>query len=62
MSTRSVKSYAKINISLRVVKKREDGYHELDSVMVPIELHDSIIISTLKNSGDNFVTIDDFSN
>ena len=44
MSTRSVKSYAKINISLRVVKKREDGYHELDSVMVPIELHDSIII------------------
>ena len=62
MSTRSVKSYAKINISLRVVKKREDGYHELDSVMVPIELHDSIIISTLKNSGDNFVTVDDFSN
>lgn len=62
MSTKSIKSYAKINISLRVVKKREDGYHELDSVMVPIELHDSIIISTLKNSGDNFVTIDDFSN
>lgn len=62
MSTRSLKSYAKINISLRVVKKREDGYHELDSVMVPIELHDSIIISTLKNSGDNFVTVDDFSN
>ena len=62
MSTRSVKSYAKINISLRIVSKREDGYHELDSVMVPIELHDSIIISTLKNSGDNFVTVDDFSN
>lgn len=62
MSTRSVKSYAKINISLRVVKKREDGYHELDSVMLPIELHDSIIISTLKNSSDNFVTVDDFSN
>ena len=62
MSTKSIKSYAKINISLRVVKKREDGYHELDSVMVPIELHDSIIISTLKNSGDNFVTVDDFSN
>ena len=62
MSTKSVKSFAKINISLRVVSKREDGYHELDSVMVPIELHDSIIISTLKNSDDNFVTVDDFSN
>ena len=62
MPTRSVKSFAKINISLRVVSKREDGYHELDSLMLPIELHDSIIISTLQNSYDNFVTVDDFSN
>ena len=62
MATKSIKSFAKINISLRVVSKRPDGYHELDSVMVPIELRDSIIISTLKNSGDNFVTVDDFSN
>ena len=62
MATKSIKSYAKINISLRVVSKRPDGYHELDSIMVPIELHDSIIISTLKNSGDNFITVDDFSN
>ena len=62
MATKSVKSYAKINISLRVVSKRKDGYHELDSLMLPIELHDSIIISTLKESLDNFVTVDDFSN
>ena len=62
MAIKSVKSFAKINISLRVVSKRPDGYHELDSVMVPIELHDSIIISKLQNSGDNFVTVDDFSN
>ena len=62
MSTKSVKSFAKINVSLRVVSKRSDGYHELDSLMLPIELHDSIIISTLKNSYDNFVTVDDFSN
>ena len=59
---KSVKSFAKINISLDVVKKREDGYHELDSIMLPIELHDSIIIEKLKTSGDNFVTVDDFSN
>ena len=60
--TKSVRSFAKINISLDIVRKREDGYHELDSVMLPIELHDSIIIETLKSSGDNFVTVDDFSN
>ena len=59
---KSVKSYAKINISLDVVRKREDGYHELDSIMLPIELHDSLIIETLKKSEDNFVTVDDFSN
>ena len=59
---KSIKSYAKINISLDVVRKREDGYHELDSIMLPIELHDSIIIETLKRSEDNFVTVDDFSN
>ena len=58
---RSVKSYAKINLALNVVSKRSDGYHELDGIMLPIELHDSIIISKLRND-DNFVTVDDFSN
>ena len=59
---KSIKSYAKINLSLFIKSKREDGYHELDSLMVPIELHDSIIISFLSNRNDNFVTVDDFSN
>lgn len=58
---KSVKSYAKINISLNVLNKRSDGYHELDSVMVPIELHDTLLISYLERK-DNFVTVDDFSN
>lgn len=56
-----LKSYAKINICLNVVNKREDGYHELDMIMLPLELHDSILFSELKNASDNFVTIDDFS-
>ena len=60
---KSIKSYAKINLSLNIVGKRSDGYHMLDMVMVPIELHDSIIISSLgKRIADNFVTVDDFSN
>ena len=58
---RNIKSYAKINISLNIKGKREDGYHELDSLMVPIELHDSIVISSLVGKEDNFVTVDDFS-
>lgn len=63
MNQISVKSYAKINISLAIKEKRADGYHILDSIMVPIELHDSILISKLPlGVSDNFVTVDDFSN
>ncbi len=56
-----LKSYAKINICLNVVGKREDGYHELDMVMLPLELHDSIMFKELVNAKDHFVTIDDYS-
>ena len=62
MGTTVIKSYAKINICLNVTGKRDNGYHELDMVMLPIELHDSILISKEKsNAKDNFITIDDFA-
>lgn len=38
------RAYAKINLSLDVVGKREDGYHELNMVMVPLEFYDVIDI------------------
>ncbi len=60
MKNLHIRSFAKINISLNITKKREDGFHELDSVMLPISLHDSLVISKL-NGPDNFVTVDDFS-
>lgn len=60
MIEKSFKSYAKINISLNIKEHRSDGYHELDSVMVPIELHDSLLISDLISAHDHFITVDDF--
>ena len=57
-----VQSYAKINVCLDITGRREDGYHLLDMVMLPISLHDSLIVSKLNKSTDNFVTVDDFSN
>ena len=36
------KAYAKVNLSLDVLGKREDCYHDLNSVMVQIELFDSL--------------------
>ena len=61
MRNYSVKSYAKINVGLDVVENRADGYHELDMVMIPIQLHDSLLIKELKNKPDNYVTMDDYS-
>ncbi|WKZ66551.1 MAG: 4-(cytidine 5'-diphospho)-2-C-methyl-D-erythritol kinase [Flavobacteriales bacterium] len=33
---------AKINLGLNVVRKRDDGYHEIETVIVPIPLHDAL--------------------
>ena len=38
----SLNSNGKINIGLNVTGRREDGYHLLDMVMVPISLSDTM--------------------
>lgn len=42
-----IKAYAKINIALDVVGKREDGYHLLRMIMQTIDLYDTIIIDKI---------------
>lgn len=42
-------SPAKINIGLEVGPRREDGYHEIASLMVPLKLSDKIKVSTTKS-------------
>ncbi|MCH5180593.1 MAG: 4-(cytidine 5'-diphospho)-2-C-methyl-D-erythritol kinase [Erysipelotrichales bacterium] len=56
-----IKAHAKINLAINVVGKKEDGYHDLDMVMVPVELHDSIHIEVLPSNFETYVTCDDFS-
>lgn len=53
-----VKAYAKINVYLDVLSKRDDGYHELEMVMLPLELHDVIEIESLIGLRDSYVTCD----
>ena len=40
-----VRAHAKINLYLDVVGKREDGYHNLETIFHSIGLHDDVIIS-----------------
>lgn len=41
------KSYAKINLTLDVIEKRKDGYHNIDGIMQMIDLYDEVEV---KNS------------
>ena len=45
-----VKAPAKINLYLDVLGKREDGYHNLNMVMLPLELHDTIDFEHVPNA------------
>lgn len=55
MSSAAVLSPAKINLLLKVLRKREDGYHEIFSVMQPVTLYDNITIEAEDGEG---ITID----
>lgn len=43
------RAYAKINLTLDVIGKRTDGYHEVDMVMQSIDLSDQIWLEELSN-------------
>ena len=61
MKTFLVRSPAKINICLNVVGKQPDGYHQLDMVILPLAMHDSMLFTEIRKNEDNFVTVDDYS-
>ncbi len=37
-------AHAKLNAFLRVLGRREDGFHEIQTAILPIELHDDVIV------------------
>ncbi len=53
------KSFAKINLSLKVTGVREDGYHLLEMVNLPITLHDIIILERLPKNVGTYIVCDD---
>ena len=44
MTARSERAPAKLNLGLRIVGRRSDGYHLLESLFVPLDLEDRIVV------------------
>jgi 4-diphosphocytidyl-2-C-methyl-D-erythritol kinase len=42
-----LRAYAKLNLSLKVIGKRPDGYHDIDSLMQSVSLHDEIDLKVI---------------
>ena len=45
---------AKINLGLHVIRKRDDGFHDIETVFFPIQMHDSLEI--LVKPGETSIT------
>lgn len=47
MDQLALKAYAKINLSLKVLDKRPDGFHDIDSIMQSVSLHDVVTLKKI---------------
>jgi 4-diphosphocytidyl-2-C-methyl-D-erythritol kinase len=56
MDTIKLKAYAKINLGLDVVRKREDGYHEVRMIMQTINLYDKLTITKSNDTSIQLTT------
>jgi 4-diphosphocytidyl-2-C-methyl-D-erythritol kinase len=52
-----IKSYSKINLFLRVLKKNSNGLHDIQSTVILLNLHDQINIKSINKNQDeiNFI-------
>jgi 4-diphosphocytidyl-2-C-methyl-D-erythritol kinase len=47
MNSVTLRSFAKLNLGLEVVRRRADGYHDINSVFVAIDLADTVTLEPL---------------
>ena len=47
----SLPAYAKLNLTLDILRRREDGYHDLQMVMQTVSLHDDVTVTLTGGDG-----------
>ena len=50
---------AKINLSFKILRRREDGFHEIETLMAPISLGDELTIEPNESDAGLFFSSDD---
>ncbi|MCI9126922.1 MAG: 4-(cytidine 5'-diphospho)-2-C-methyl-D-erythritol kinase [Eubacterium sp.] len=50
MDKLELKAYGKINLGLDVIRKRPDGYHDLDMVMQMVDVYDDVILTRIEGA------------
>ncbi len=45
----TIRAYAKINLGLHILGKRDDGYHDLETVFYPVDIFDEIELKPYKD-------------
>ena len=59
MATATIEAPAKVNLSLEILGKRADGYHELRSVVMPVSLFESVTVSERRDGAVTCETVGD---
>lgn len=54
MTSITVRAFAKINLSLKILSKRPDGFHDIETIMQNISLYDELVIE----NGENGIIVD----
>ena len=47
----AIRAAAKLNLSLAVLARRSDGFHDIESLMVPVDLHDIVRVRPARTPG-----------
>ena len=62
MNKVKIKSYCKINLTLRILKKLRNGYHNISSLITFCNIYDEILISKIKGKKDKIKFFGKFKN